>query len=161
MTPMTTADHFVAHEKPAWRERSTSVIRASVPNPPDGAKWYEQVWARRLDEHRYELCCIPFTTYDYALGDIVEVGPGGSSKYLIRKILEPSGRAVLRVWLADASRETWDELLAMLRSRQLLFEFREPALVAIDVPSAGDLAGIEAKLREMENAGRLRYERGS
>jgi hypothetical protein len=158
---VSTAPHFVVHDKPAWRDRSTSVIRATVRNPPDGETWYEQLWARKIDDGRYELCCIPFATYDYALGDVVEVGPGGDSAYLIHGVVERSGRVVLRAWLADSTRETWDALQGMLRFRRLQFEFRKPALVAIDVADQEAAAEVEAELRELEKAGRLRYERGS
>jgi hypothetical protein len=158
---VTTSPHFVTHDTPVWRERSTSVIRAKVPNPPDGQEWYEQLWARRIDATRYELCCVPFATYDYALGDIVEVGPEDSSTHMVRGVVERSGRTVLRAWLADASSGTWDELQGMLRFRHLLFEFRKPGLVAIDVASSEGQPDVEAELRKLEQSGRLRYERAS
>jgi len=152
---------FVTHESPVWRERSTGVVRAPVPSPPDGEEWFEQLWARKIDERRYEVCCIPFATYDYALGDIVEVGPGGGSTYLVHRVLNSSGRRVLRVWLADAERETWDELQAILKFRRLLFEFRKPALVAIDVADDATAQELTQELQRMESAGKLRFERGS
>jgi hypothetical protein len=158
---MTTSPHFLTHDSAVWRERSTSVIRAEVQNPPDGEEWYEQLWARRIDAKRYELCCIPFATYDYALGDSVEVGPEGSSTHMVRGVVERSGRTVLRAWLADASPETWDELQGMLQFRHLLFEFRKPALVAIDIASREGQRDVEAELMKLERSGRLRYERAS
>jgi Domain of unknown function (DUF4265) len=151
----------MTHDSPVCRERSTGVIRALIPNPPDGEEWFEQLWARKIDEQRYEVCCIPFATYDFALGDIVEVGPSGESEYLAHRVLEPSGRRVLRVWLADSGREAWDELQGVLRSRRLLFEFRKPALVAIDVTDEAAATDLEAELQKMESAGKLRFERGS
>lgn len=153
--------HFVTHDNPVWRERSNSVVRATVPNPPDGEEWFEQLWARNIDGKRYEVCCVPFTTYDYALGDTVEVGPERTSTHLVRGLVERSGRAVLRAWLAEAPRETWDELQGILKFRRLLFEFRKPALVAIDIPSPEARVDIEDQLRRLEQAGRLKYERGS
>ena len=158
---MSSTPHFVVHDKPAWRDRSTSVIRAAIPDPPDGEKWFEQLWARKLDEFTYEVCCIPFATYDYALGDIVEVGPDGDSAYLVHRVVERSGRLVLRAWLADSARETWDALEGLLRFRRLQFEFRKPALVSIDVADQAAGTEVEEELRELEQAGRLRYERGS
>jgi len=130
------------------------MIRAAVPNPPDGGTWFEQLWARKIDDLHYELCCIPFATYDYALGDVVEVGAGD---YTVKRVTERSGRGILRVWLADASRETWDELQGMIRFRGLLFEFRKPALVAIDVPDEQTARDVEAELQKAK----LRYELGS
>jgi hypothetical protein len=144
-----------------WRDRAIGVIRALVPKSPDGERWFEQLWARKIDERKYELCCIPFTTYDYALGDVVDVGPGDDSTYLIHDVIERSGRAVFRVWMAESAGETWDELQGMLRFRKLLFEFRKPALVAIDVADEVAASDLETELRKFEQAGKLKYERGS
>jgi hypothetical protein len=156
-----TPERVVTHENPVWRERSTSVIRGAIPDPPDSERWYEQLWARQIDELKYELCCIPFATYDFALGDIVEVGSSGDSKYTIHRVLERSGRHVLRVWLAGAQRATWDELQGLLRFRHLLLEFRKPALVAIDAPDGAAAEDLAAELTKMRRAGKLTYEKGS
>jgi len=132
MMRVASAEHIVVHGSPVWGDRAKAVLRAVVPNPPDGEEWFEQLWAAPVSAGRYELCCIPFATYDYALGDVVEVG-SGEMEYAISGVAQPSGRVVLRVWLADSARETWDELQGLIRFRGLLFEFRKPALVAIDV----------------------------
>ena len=155
------APHFVVHDAPAWRDRSDTIIRARIPDPPDSSVWYEQLWAARSDESHYEICCIPFATYDFALGDIVTVGAGGESQYLVEGLHHRSGRAVLRAWLAEAERGTWDALQELLRSLGLMFEFRKPALVAIDVPDEKTAASVEDELRSRQAAGFLTYERGS
>ena len=156
-----TPPHFVVHDEPVWRERANTVLRAIVPNPPNGEVWYEQLWARRVDAAQYELCCIPFSTYDYALGDIVEVGGSGESAYDIKRVGRGSGRAVLRAWLGSSQRTAWDELQGLIRFRGLLFEFRKPALVAIDVADEVSASEVEAELRKQQAAGLLSYERGS
>lgn len=38
----------------------------------DDGERSEQLFARQLGPHRFELCCIPFFTYVLSLGDIVE-----------------------------------------------------------------------------------------
>ena len=131
MTP-----HFVVHDAPVWRDRSDTIIRARIPDPPDAGVWYEQLWAARIDDAQYEICCIPFSTYDFALGDVVTVGADGESQYVVDGLQRRSGHAVLRAWLAESEKGTWDALQELLRSRGLMFEFRKPALVAIDVPDA-------------------------
>ena len=45
----------------------TSIIAASI-DPGSTGITTEQLWARRLDEERFEVCCIPFFAYDVALG---------------------------------------------------------------------------------------------
>jgi hypothetical protein len=153
--------HFVVHDAPVWRDRSDTIIRARIPDPPDAAIWYEQLWAARIDESHYEVCCIPFATYDFALGDVVATGATAETQYLVEGLQRRSGRSVLRVWLANSERGTWDGLQELLRSLRLMFEFRKPALVAIDLPDDQAAAAVEEGLRNQQAAGLLTYERGS
>lgn len=157
---MTSTRHTVVHDAPVWRDRASTVLWAAVPNSPDRQEWFEQLWAVPVSPGSYELCCIPFATYDYALGDVVEVG-SGDAEYTVKRLTQPSGRVVLRAWLADSDKATWEELQGLIRFRGLLFEFRKPALVAIDVVDETLAAGIEAELRKWQTEGRLRVERGS
>jgi len=68
---------------------------------------------------------------------------------------------VLRAWLAESRQDTWDALQEPLHSFGLMFEFRKPALVAIDVPHAKAAESVEDELRRQQAAGLLTYERGS
>jgi hypothetical protein len=157
--------HFVVHDAPVWRDRSDTILSARIPDPADSRVWYEQLWAARIDESHYEICCIPFATYEFALGDVVAVGVGaaaaGEPQYLVEGLQRRSGRAVLRAWLAESERGTWDALQELLRSLGLMFEFRKPALVAIDVPDEHAAASVEDELRRQQATGLLNYERGS
>jgi hypothetical protein len=67
---MTDQTGQAVHLEPVWRERSNFVIAAEVPDGGDTET--EQLWARQIDEHRFEICCIPFFVFDIALGDVVE-----------------------------------------------------------------------------------------
>ena len=145
----------VIHDAPVWRGRSDAVLRAAVPNAPDGGPWWEQLWAARVGGGCFELCCIPFATYDHALGDVVAVGGDSESEYAVQQVVRRSGRTVLRAWLADSEQTTWEDLQGLLRFRGLLYEFRKPALVAIDV-SGEDAMDVEGELRQREAAGLLR-----
>lgn len=49
------------------------------------------------------MCCIPFFVYDVALGDVVATSPEGDGKYIVEKVVQPSGRFVFRVWSASRS----------------------------------------------------------
>lgn len=62
----------------------------------------EQLWARRLDESRYELCCIPFFTYGIALGDTVLASL--TAPYTLGRVVSQSGNRSLRVAIADRAR---------------------------------------------------------
>jgi Domain of unknown function (DUF4265) len=154
-------ERIVVHSAPVWRDRADMILRVGVPQAPDGTLWFEQLWGRRVAPSRFELCCIPFAAYGYALGDTVEAPEEGPSAHTIARQVEGAGHAVLRAWLGDSQRETWDELQRLLGTRGLLWEFRKPSLVAIDLATPDDRRLVEEELREMEAAGRLQYEVGS
>ena len=63
------------HLNPVWREKANFIIGAVVPslkNNPKEKVW-EQLWARKIDNDHYEICCIPMFAYGLALGDVVEI----------------------------------------------------------------------------------------
>jgi hypothetical protein len=161
LMPITNPSQIVVHEAPVWRDRADVVLRVPVPDAPDGKEWSEQLWARRVGDSRFEVCCIPVATYGYALGDVVEAPEEGPAAYTVSGVAEAAGHAVLRVWLAESSHETWDELQRLISAHGLLWEFRRPALVAVDLADPVDRGLVEAELHELEVAGRLRYEIGS
>lgn len=56
------------HRDPVWRDGADFIIAARI-DPGDTGVDTEQLWARRIDDGRHELCCIPFFAYDLALGE--------------------------------------------------------------------------------------------
>lgn len=100
----------VTHAEPVWRERSNFVIATAI-DSANADVTTEQLWARKIDEMRFELCCIPFFAYDVALGDVVET----DRQYVVQRVVRRSGRFVFRAWLGDSlqpRRETADQLEA-------------------------------------------------
>ena len=93
---------FVVHQDPAWREHANFIISAELPEK-DRPKRFEQLWARQVADARFEVCCIPFFVFDLALGDMVATSPRGGRKYVVEKVVEPSGRYVFRVWFESHS----------------------------------------------------------
>jgi hypothetical protein len=70
------------------------MLRASLGDVAfDGS--YEQPWAKRLGEDRFEVCCIPFFVYGLALGDVVRAD--AETGYVIRSADQRSGNGVVRV----------------------------------------------------------------
>ncbi len=90
------ATREAVHPEPVWRERSNVVIAAFVPDGGDTET--EQLWARSIDDRRSEICCIPFFVLDLALADVVET----DGDYLVRRVVEPSGRYVFPVWFGES-----------------------------------------------------------
>ena len=92
---------FVVHTEPIWREKANFIINAEL-QEQDLPRRYEQLWARQLTESQFEICCIPFFLFDVSLGDIVETGVKGSRKYVLDRVVSPSGRYVFRVWFGES-----------------------------------------------------------
>jgi hypothetical protein len=140
------------HPQPVWRDRSDFIIRARVDGPDDART--EQLWARQLGIHTFELCCIPFFIYDLALGDTVET----DSTYLLQRVLERSGRYVFRAWFEGPQPYDWavDALAALGCS----YEWSSPHLLAVDAADQRHAQLVADCLAEHERSGELTFETG-
>lgn len=146
----------IQHPNPVWRQRADYIIAATVDDRERPGRT-EQLWARALSGHQYELCCIPFFLYGLSLGDLVET----DSDHLVSRVVERSGRATFRAVLADrTSVEGRERLIRGLEASGALVERSPTALIAIDaIPQVRQ--AVEAVLRDYERAGDLRYEDGA
>jgi hypothetical protein len=146
------------HLEPVWRDRSNFIIAADVSSYSDLVD-REQLWARQISDDRFELCCIPFFLYDVALGDVVETSPAGGRRYMLSRVVEPSGRYVFRVSFGESfhpRQEIADELVAM----GALVEWSSLNMFAVDAADAEHAQQIADVLLAHEEAGRLVYETG-
>jgi Domain of unknown function (DUF4265) len=155
---MTEAKEFVVHQDPVWRERSNFVINAELPEK-DRPRRFEQLYARRVGDDRFEVCCIPFALYDVALGDIVVTAPKGDRKYVVREVVNPSGRYVFRVWFGESFHPR-DEVAQELKALGSLTEWSSRNLLAVDAVDLEHAQMVADFLAESEKAGRLVYETG-
>lgn len=151
---------FVVHMSPVWRARANFVIRADI-EEGDLPRRVEQLWARQLGAIHFEICCIPFFVYDLALGDEVETGAEGERRYVIERVVKPSGRYTFRAWFGDTSRpQARDEVIAELRALGSELEWYSNNLLAVDAASE-ELAQLAADLLyKREQSGDLVYETG-
>lgn len=155
---MTEAKEFVVHQDPVWRERSNFVINAELPEK-DRPRRFEQLFARRVDDDRFEVCCIPFALYDVALGDIVATAPKGDRKYVVKEVVKPSGRYVFRVWFGE-SFQPRDEIVQELRGLGSLVEWSSRNLLAVDAVDLEHAQLVADFLMVREKTGHLVYETG-
>ena len=142
------------HPEPVWRKRSIFVIATAIDSANTDVTT-EQLWARKIDEGRFELCCIPFFAYDIALGDVVET----DSQYMVQRVIRRSGRFVFRVWFGDSfqpRREIADQLQAL----GALVEWSSPNLLAVDAADEELARTVSGWLLEQEQQGHLVYETG-
>jgi hypothetical protein len=82
---------IAAHPDPVWIRKADYIIHAELTNCTLGAT--EQLWARTVEHPVVEICCIPFFTYGFSLGDQVEVDAGD----MVQRVVEKFGRRTLRI----------------------------------------------------------------
>lgn len=139
------------HGAPVWRDRANFVIGA--PLPEEGRS--EQLWARRVGDQRFEICCIPFFLYDVALGDVVET----DANYDVVRVIQPSGRFVFRVWFGEHFHPR-QEVAEELEQLGALIEWSSANLLGVDAADEDHAQEIADYLIEAERAGRFVYETG-
>ena len=105
------------------------------------------------------MCCIPFFVYDIARGDVVVTSTKGGRKYVVAKVVEPSGRFVFRVWFGE-SFDPRDEIADELMRLGSLIEWSSRNLLAVDAVDHEHAQLVADFLAEREHAGQLIYETG-
>jgi hypothetical protein len=155
---MTESDQTVAvHLNPVWRDRSNFIIRAAL---PDNTAWRttEQLWARRLSDHSFEICCIPFFIYGVSLGDVVSTSSDGS--FELTEVTAPSSRSTYRAWFGEStySQEAFVSEVAELGG---LVERSSENLLAIDASNAASASTLTKYLTRLHDRGDLVFEVGA
>ncbi len=151
----------VVHQQPVWRERANFIIAARLEQSSPDERWrWEQLWARQTGDNRFEVCCIPFFVYDLALADEVETHELEVKQFIVRNVLNPSGRFTFRAWFSPKGLR--DQIIEEITGLGYLFEERWPGsrLITIDAADqikAQDLADL---LHDKQQQGLLRYETG-
>ncbi|MFO0759127.1 MAG: DUF4265 domain-containing protein [Byssovorax sp.] len=141
-------DNIATHDSPAWIDRANFLIVADLSD--HGMKGRtEQIWARKIDADKFEVCCIPFFTYGIALGDVVVVSLGEERMYTIERVVENSGRRVYRLWLKGVGESERATIEKFLCDQSLLFERYSANLLSIDAPKSLDtIERIQSFLRD-------------
>lgn len=94
---------------------------------------FEQLWTKRLDEDRFEVCCVPFFAYDLALGDVVRAD--ADTGYVIQSVETRSGNGVARVAVkrAEEAEAVHSGIHDLLQRLHYLHEWFAPGYVAINL----------------------------
>jgi Domain of unknown function (DUF4265) len=125
------AADIAKHDHPVWRERADYILQADLADHGMAGR-YEQLWARRVGADHFELCCLPFFTYGYALGDTVGLRVAtGPFDRVLGSVVRPSNRALLRVAFLTSDRH--EDLHASLAASDRPHEWRSGGLVAVDI----------------------------
>ncbi|MFI7361541.1 DUF4265 domain-containing protein [Streptomyces sp. NPDC050149] len=88
------------HPDPAWHDRGDSLVMYNLADSGMPGRW-EQLWAKRLGNNRYMLCCIPFFTSNIALGDAFTTTSSGNFEDSVDTVIEPSGNVVIHALFSE------------------------------------------------------------
>jgi hypothetical protein len=155
---MDATDGYVLHGSPVWREKSDFIINARL-SPSESPKRFEQLFVRRIEERQFELCCIPFFLFDVALGDVVETGTTGDTRYELLRVIRPSGRWVFRVWFGESFQPRDDVELELIALGATLERY-SLNLLGVDAEDEQQAQTIADALYERQLAGQLLYDTG-
>lgn len=160
---MKNQDNIATHDFPAWREKADFIIASRLGEElgiADLLQW-EQLWARKLDGSTFELCCIPFFTYGFALGDVVETKPFESRTYVVERVIRHSGHRTFRVYFQSLNRCT--EIIDEITSLGCVVEVRwqRSGLIAVDAASSDQWDLLEACLAKWEEQNEIKWEDGN
>ena len=135
------------HLHAPWKERADDELEVVVEIEP-GRERSELLPARRIDEHRWELCSSPFLAENLALGDIVEA----DVSLVITRRVSRSGRAAISVFVADSARV--DAVKASLEAVGCTVERRtRSGSLAVDCADAETFDRAQAWLLAQEDIG--------
>ena len=151
-------NNIATHENPVWRTKADFVIQASLARFGMPERW-EQLWARRVNETTFEICCIPFFTYGIALGDTVTTETGRDFEYVVQRVVAKGGHKTARVAVVDpsAASRLHDEIHSKLEG-SFAHEWYALGYVAIDVASADQESAITSLFIEYAKRGEVSYE---
>ena len=151
MEPIINAASVVQHLNPVRRKKADYILRARLPddNPGDSPKKWEQLWAKKLKDGTYEICCTPFSIYDLALGDRVKANDAN----ILTEVVERSGNWTVRVWFGEVDAGRRKEM-------GCLMEWYSEYLLAINADSDKTAKDIVEHLKEKAITDNLEYETG-
>jgi hypothetical protein len=153
-----TENEFVVHEAPVWRERADFMIAAELRKADQPMRW-EQLWARQVGDAEFEVCWIPLFLYDLALGDVVATVPVNDRRYVVQRVLRPSGRYVFRVWFGESFHPR-EPVAEELKGLGALVEVSSRNLLAVDARDDLQAQAVANCLAARESRSELLYETG-
>ncbi len=146
---------IIQHLNPIWAEKANFIIMANV-NDMNNEVEKEQLWARQISAHKFEICCIPLFVYDLSLGDEVET----DKNFVIQKIIKESGQHTFRVWAKDTPNEVRLTITNHLSENNYLYEWYSENLFSISAMDKSSAQSLSNYLAELERNGYLVYEIG-
>jgi hypothetical protein len=148
------------HLNPVWRDKANYLIGAEVPplkQFPDDKNW-EQLWARRIKNNIFELCCIPLFSYGLALGDVVET----DESFMIVRVIKKSGSDTIRIWFDEKiSAEQKDEILNVISTLDCIQEWYSENFLGVNSISSTKTKTLIEALENYQKQGSAIFEIGN
>ncbi len=155
MSSASNPDEWVLHPSPVWGDRVDVVANTTFDDSGPGTLRFEQLLFEKLDDQRFRLCCIPFFTSGYSLGDVVALKDDQEIGVSPGEVVERSDHWSLRVLVTpDGDAAALQELLTTHGAE---VETRGH-LVACSVVGREQLRSFRRGLDELEHGGHLAYE---
>jgi hypothetical protein len=141
------------HKSPVWETKANFLIRADL-SQNEMKGHHEQIWAKKINDYQFVICCIPFFTYGISLGDIVQT----DNDYIIQNKILSAGHRTLRI--AVANKAHLDQLHISIHewaeNTNFLYEWYASGYLAIDLPPNTHLD--ISFLEYLEQKGELSFE---
>lgn len=127
----------VTHDFPVWRDKADFIITSRIGEElglEDYFDW-EQLWGRKIGDNTFELCCIPFFVYGFALGDLVETQPYRDKNFVVNRLVVPGGQKCYRLYFQVLDR--WNGIIDDLLQIGCNVEarWRMSQLIAVCIPN--------------------------
>ena len=120
-------------------------VRVDLPNHPLAET--EILWARPLEDGRFEVRNVPFYAYGLNFLDIVKAREEGEGPLRITRISEPSGHRTIRLFLTEAlPPEQRGMFMLRLRGLGVALDEATDQYIAVDVPPESDWEAVRAHL---------------
>ena len=149
---------YAVHLNPVWRGRANFIINAEIEDLDYRPLRFEQLWAHRISESCFEVCCIPFFVYDLALGDRVEARP---HDHVVSRVVERSGHYTFQAWFGDADHpDSRDDVLTAIEDLGCEFEWYSRNLLGIDARDDELAQDVADYLSDQQSRQALTYETG-
>lgn len=147
-------DGVITHDFPVWRKKANFILALNLAGPDVPKEWkWEQIWARKIEDNTFEVCCIPFFAYGLALGDLVNTHTLNGKQYVINEVIERMEHSTFRVWFLEI--EKWSFVIKNIQKLGCLVEIRweKSKLIAIDAPAPEIRSKLESYLKDLESMG--------
>ena len=118
----------------------------------------EAVWASSTDGVQYKIDNIPFFARQATIGDVILVRKE-DGQLVFDRVVERSRSSLIRVVVFAGTPAKVKTIRTKLKSLGCATElFREPAVIAVDIPGEASLSAVQAYLSDLENRQVITYE---